>query len=421
MPNFIKLHSKLAIFKVYNKEKQIIYTPGYSIELPYEISDNELIQFFDNPNVVDNALLKSIIDDFINLAENTENNWQSINFDDFQIKNLTIHCGIECNLNCEYCYTKNSKTNNSIIKGFPDIQLIESTLNHIIKQKKQTNKLTIVYHGSGEPTLFWDELISSYSEIYNILTENNIKPFFYISTNAQITKIQLDWLIENIDLIGLSYHGLRYKKNENILDFPEICKELAFAAKDFDIRITITPERINKQYDVVKYLIENCFATHIRIEPQYLQTNSCFSISDAKLFYNQFKKAQNYANLQNVECTYSGVRLDELHGTYCEILRNSLRLTPNGLFGNCFAFLKKSEKYFLGQITNQQIKLIDNPHELKKQAQDLPKPCNECINIYHCSRTCPDFCIYDKNAEIEKFKCKLNQLISTNYIINKHQ
>jgi hypothetical protein len=64
--------------------------------------------------------------------------------------------------------------------------------------------------------------------------------------------------------------------------------------------------------------------------------------------------------------------------------------------------------------------LSEHIQEIKKIASAIPQKCLECINIYHCSRTCPDYCSFNdpdiSNSEINSFKCLLNQLLAVDEI-----
>jgi radical SAM protein with 4Fe4S-binding SPASM domain len=75
-----------------------------------------------------------------------------------------------------------------------------------------------------------------------------------------------------------------------------------------------------------------------------------------------------------------------------------------------------------GRINHKtkEFELREDIEVLKKRALTIPEECNDCINIFHCSRGCPDYCIYEKrNGErgtLNAFRCRLNQLIAVRKI-----
>jgi hypothetical protein len=103
--------------------------------------------------------------------------------------------------------------------------------------------------------------------------------------------------------------------------------------------VTITKNSIAKQLEITHYLIHECCAKKIRIEPVYLAGENALTDYDAGSFVEHFMMALAYADQHNVELSYSGVRLEEIHGSYCDVLRNTLRLTSDGMTRNCFCFM----------------------------------------------------------------------------------
>lgn len=425
---FSKVHDKLPIFNIDLGQSQIIYTPGYFLTIN-RTSLIDIRNLLNSPENIKNRNLQLAVTSLISMSKHSVINWESIKDEQFAPECLTIHVGNECNLNCEYCYSKQNSNDN--LKGFPSIETIQLALEYILKNNtRKSDKITIVYHGSGEPSFHWEKLVDSYNKISKFAEKNNLQLFSYIATNGCLTKKQTVWLAKNMNLIGISCDGppeiqvrQRGAKNSSYLAIDEVCKLILSKGGQFDIRVTITPKTIEKQLEVVKYLIHDCKAKRIRIEPAYLVKNA-FQVEDSEIFYNNFKTAQNYTNSKGALVEYSGVRIEEQHGTYCDVLRNTIRLTPEGLFRNCFCDFGSNEAFTIGSININKLKLkIRNDiNELKRKASWIPEECNNCINIFHCSRGCPDFCIFEsknnKKNILNPFKCKLHQLITVNKIKN---
>ncbi len=431
---FIKVHKTLPIFKIDNNQLSILYTPGYSISLS-KIPLNELVLFLENPNTINDLNIRNAILSIIKKAKDAINKWEQQKQFAFSPECLTIHAGSDCNLNCSYCYSKVEKTENKNLRGFPDLNAIETATRYIIKNKSNDLKrLTVVYHGSGEPTFHWNKLVESYKSISTIAKQHNLQTFNYIATNGCLSEDKINWLSKNMDLIGISCDGpeaiqQKQRTNKSIKCPPieKVCNRIIKNGGNFDVRVTITQDTILKQLEITEFLIDKCKAKNIRIEPMYLASKNGFIEKDAEVFLENFLKAQKYAKKNGANLSYAGIRIEEQHGAYCDILRNTIRLTSDGLARNCFCFMNDKPELIFGKYdkTTSDFKLNLNINELKAKASRIPMECNSCLNIFHCSRGCPDYCIFDEeqNVKLNKFRCRLHQLLTVNkikYLSEKH-
>ncbi len=303
-------------------------------------------------------------------------------------------------------------------------------MRYIVENKKNDlKKLTVVFHGAGEPTYQWQQMVDTFNNISALSEKYKLPIFTYIATNGFLTESQIDWLAENIDLIGISCDGPKtIQKRQrllNTLSYPSIemvCQRILEKGGQFYIRTTITPDSISDQLDIVRFLIKECNARNIQFEPAYLLEENGFDEKHAELYFNEFIKAKKYAEKAGVILSYAGVRLDELHGTYCDVSRRNLRLTPDGFTRNCFCFMKNEAKYITGHIDHNLslFELKTDIDELKKKASQIPVECTDCINVFHCSRGCPDFCIFDidhsSGNNLNPFRCHLHKLFAVEQI-----
>jgi sulfatase maturation enzyme AslB (radical SAM superfamily) len=188
----------------------------------------------------------------------------------------------------------------------------------------------------------------------------------------------------------------------------------------FDIRVTVTRETISQLESITAYLIEECHTRNIRIEPIYLAGDNGFSVEEADYFYERFTEARKFAKQRGVSLSYCGVRMEEQHGTYCDVLRNTLRLTADVVTRNCFCFMNNNPEYITGRFNSEKsfFDLVTGIQDLKEKALQIPDMCKQCINVYHCSRGCPDYCIYGNESDMKfsEFRCRLHQLLAVERI-----
>jgi uncharacterized protein len=423
---FKKIHDTLPVFQIDNGEEIIFYTPGYYLIIKAtELNDSLL--FLKHPITTEKQNQNNDLLNLLSKAEEVRFRWETNKKIPFSPECLTIHAGIECNLNCSYCYSKTENTGNKDLSGFPAIRSVEMICENIAEEVRQNSgRLTVVWHGSGEPTWHWHQLVEMYKYISAFSVSRNFRIFNYIATNGCLSLEQVDWLAENMDVIGISCDGPpdiqrmhRSGQSGKYLPLKELTRRIIEKEGRFEVRVTVTKDSISRQSEIVRYLIEELKADTIRIEPVYLAGDNGFQEKDAELFLENYIEALNFADQNGVKLDYAGVRLNELHGTYCDVLRNTLRLTSDGLTRNCFSFMKNDPEFITGRCseTHREFHISSGIDEIKKKTLKIPSECNDCINVYHCSRGCPDYCIYqEKDQQLNSFRCRLHQLITVEEI-----
>jgi radical SAM protein with 4Fe4S-binding SPASM domain len=426
---FHKVHDSLPVFKIDDGKDVILYTPGYHKRLSSLPTD--LLQFYlENQDLILDKKLRTGFSEVVKKAQETKEIWEVRKSVPFSPECLTIHAAQECNPDRNYCYSEKELEGNSLIPGFPDLNSVETVFNHIVRNVKRTrHKITVVYHTLEEPTFHWRDLVKTFGALSILAAENQVQLINHITTNGCLSAEQADWIAENMDLIGISCDvvpEIQKPKRTNIstgfISVKELTSRIIDKKGKFQIRVTITRETINQQKKIVKYLIEKLGANHIIIEPCYLAGENGFREEDASVFFRSFREALSYSDKNGVTLEYTGVRLNELHGTYCDVLRNTLRLTPDGFIRNCFCYMNNNSGHLTGSLSGEKPEISLSPEikKLKTAASEIPDACYECINIYHCSRGCPDYCILQRDnssRELNSFRCRLHKLLATDRIV----
>ena len=427
---FVKVHDHLPVFKVDLGLSMVLYTPGNFLKIN-TIPKKELEYFLSDPSRIEDPDLRQALSAIVECARDASDKWEIRKQLPFSPECLTIHVGNDCNLNCTYCYSKSNKAGNKALKGFPSADSIRTVFMAMTEDVKSVRTgLTVVFHGSGEPTFHWPQLVDSVRDISNVAEECRQEVFFYIATNGCLTIPQIDWLSINMNLIGISCDGpdtiqntQRNRGSDKYLPVDKVCRRILEMGGKFDMRVTVTPSTITHLKEITEYLIDECKARTIRIEPVFLAGENGFKEEDADVFYRLFTESRDFANQLGVTFDYAGLRMSELHGTYCDVLRNTLRLTVDGLTRNCFCFMSDNPGFITGRFNAErsEFKLSPYLNDLKKSVFQIPSGCSYCINIYHCSRGCPDFCISEQadpdSRMLSPFRCRLHQLFAVERIM----
>jgi len=348
---------------------------------------------------------------------------------------LTIHLSDQCNMYCAYCFTRqrmNSRTENinSIIK-----ERVVLKAAHLVARTCAEKSLPfhVVFHGGGEPTYHWELLKQLVAITKQVASQYNIPWWGYIATNGILEDTQVIWIADNFNMIGLScdgppdIHNRQRPLNNNYPTFSHVQKTASILVEKqcpFTIRTTITPESVSRQSEIIAFLNQYLFASQFRFEPVYLVDYGNGGQKYAEDFVHYYILAQAEAKKRSCLLSYSGSRPEETHGSYCDVLRNVLRLTPEGNATNCFCSFGGESKTNLQNIIGwyDEIKdeyLIDHVKVslLKHKAQIIPEYCHGCENENHCSHDCPDYCqIIESNSQRNPgIRCLINKLVARAY------
>ena len=162
-----------------------------------------------------------------------------------------------------------------------------------------------------------------------VAKKTGVQEFRYIATNGVLSSEIAEFLALNFDCIGLSCDGPEdIQDTHRFYDKPAECSNLVRRtasilrqhAKRLLVRTTITSRTISRQEEIVDYIIRELRPHEIHIEPVYRDKDDVFTPDDE----------------HGVKVVFSGSRLEEIHGPYCNVFRNVLNLTPTQKATACF-------------------------------------------------------------------------------------
>jgi uncharacterized protein len=298
--------------------------------------------------------------------------------------------------------------------------------------------LTLVLHGGGEPTMHWELLQRVWTTCSTIAHENGVSLWSYIATHGVLAEDRVRWLAGHFNLIGLSCDGPPAIQNENrpsaantatSATVERTAQVLKSQAADYVIRSTITPEAVTRQTEILEYLCDRLSARTVRFEPVYdgrRTSGGQFQPKDADAFVSHFLKARTVAEERGCDLQLSGVHVNEIHGPFCNPLRQVLQLTPDGKASACFLSVGNDDvadnTMVMGRLDPiTGTFLIDQERVAlqRQQAAQIPAHCEECHNIYHCARDCPDICLlagHSAPEASEGFRCRVQKLVARHEI-----
>lgn len=422
-----RVHKSFPIYSINWGMKNFLYSPGLIIKVTKEeqISiGNAFIRH--NPGGLSEDSKKTFLR-LLDFSSEQQKIFTAQSKKKYLPECLTINISNDCNLDCSYCYTRHG-ARQDIKKQVVGKKAVEAAARLVAATCNLMGKpLTVVFHGGGEPTYHWDYLTELHNLTRRIAKSYKIPHFSYISTNGFINREKAKWLASQFDLIGISIDGPSEIQNKNRKTIngdntskivSDVVKTIIRQNGNVEIRSTITPENMPFQREFVQYFIQELSVKRIRFEPKYGRFDPQFVATDGDVFANNFILAEKTANLSGGELNFSGVRLNEIHGVYCDVLRNNLRIEPDGQSVNCFFNPTPDKRNITGyydQNSNLFLLNHDTIERIIRKASESPIKCRNCFLEYNCSKGCPDFCLSDKNKQnLIDFRCIVHRKLALN-------
>ncbi len=365
-------------------------------------------------------------------ARSAQDRWRMVHDpDNYDPVCMTVYSSMACNLRCAYCFSENERkpvlpVSSNLIKEYAD---------HIIRKtcipKKET--FTAVFHGGGEPSL--DKRLPAIVKILRQMCMDAGVPFHsYIATNGVMEVHTAELIAERFDEIGLSVDGPPDIQNSQRplrdgKDSSAFVERTAAVFKEkqggLSVRVTVLPENFPRIAEISDYCMDVLNADTIRLEPVYIRGTDRRTEADRKLadvFCSHFLHAKKRCSERHVSLLYSGSRIREIHGRYCNIFRQVIQFVPRinkGLdsipsmdgfnTSSCFAVstIDQSERENPGSGMRYRANIF------KRLSAEDPD-CVNCFNRCHCARGCPDSCplLFPEPRDAGSFRCIVNRTLA---------
>lgn len=448
-----RVHPDLPIFLVNASAYGVFYTPGQLAVADWAnvpatlraLNDTDRIDATGVPGELSHWLREQA-----HLVLEKRDSWVNAAFEP---ECLTVYLSNNCNMSCRYCYAweqgsgpmKSPRKNLQVIA---DETVARAAVRVAGNCAAKGKPFSLVLHGGGEPTFHWSQVKRFVKITKSIAAEFKIDWFGYIATNGVLTEDRVRWLARHFDRIGLSCDGPPdiqdiQRPLENGGKSSPFIERTACILNDsgscFEVRATITPHAMTRQVDIVGYLFERLGARKIRFEPAYRLNEKNyppFEPGHAEAFVTHFLAARQKARSVGCDLSFSGVRLNEIHGPYCDVLKETLHLTPDGNAATCFFCTETASPdgihYKAGWPGNGEESFVLDANRIRQHrsaATCIPESCRNCINSFHCARGCPDICFRDDWGwcisgdspypfqASALFRCRIQKRLAVSYIL----
>lgn len=355
---------------------------------------------------------------------------------------VTIMPTWDCNLRCRYCYSHGGEN-----PGEPlDIEIAKSSIDFIIENsvKKNSEGISVSYHGGGEPLLNknmpWIKEVTEYAKTKT--KENNKKIRVGSATNGMLSKKNLEWIVNNLNSITLSWDG--HKEVQNLQrpgingkgSYDTVLKSAKyFENKNFSyaIRTTISSYNVNKMEDIVKHFINETSVKTFHLEPLFEsgrgKDDKYLKAPSDDEFIENFIKAKRIANINNKRIFYSGSELEKIGRKFCGAAGSNFFITPDGNVTTCLEVSRPEDDmnalFIIGKYDQNKGEFEfnqDKMNNLKKRVVGNMQGCEDCFAKYNCSGDCLSKS-YSLSGNLYKTnnnsRCKINRALLLDEIHQK--
>lgn len=438
-----RVHRELPVFRLDAGDHSIFYVPGHVAVVASRDAD-ALQRLLDDDAADSSDKVRAVARRLRTAALESAAAWRRLAEEPFAPECLTIYLSNHCNLACSYCYAAPSRDRRSHDSSpeldrtitIDNVRAGADLVARICARKGK--RFVIVLHGGGEPTLHWALLEEVVSVTRQVAARHGLEWWAYVATHGAISTEKAEWLSEHFSLIGLSCDGPvdihdAQRPTRGGVGTSAIVERtariLAARGTPFVVRATVTRANMSRQTEIVRYLHDRLAASEIKLEPAYSANGSlgpAFWPEDAAEFVGHFLAAEQVARELGCTVSVSGIRMDEIHGPYCNVLRDVLHLTPDGRATACFLTTEVSgpanDTLAIGSLSAAQGFALDVERiaRIRSLATRVPERCEQCVNVYHCARECPDVCVlpgHEPPPGEGGFRCRVQKRLGQQWIV----
>jgi len=318
---------------------------------------------------------------------------------------VTLFLTNRCNLGCRYCYA-GGQTETEVMDEDVGRAAIDYTIGNCKKRNEKI--LNIGFHGGGEPTMAWEQLVSLVGYAKRAAKRHRLELRTGMSSNACFSESRALWIAKNLSYISVSIDGppriqdrLRPMKNGH-KSSPHVMRSLKILDKyglKYSFQSTITDEVVRHMPDIVRYFARYTHPQFVKFEP----VSDCgrfFGMSrripKGKVFARYFNEAYKVARRLGVNLSFSGLRLWGTAVSYfCGAFAEPFSVTPDGYVSACYEAYSSetphSQIFHFGRFDREQGKFTFNLKKLDRLRQRNVynlQPCKRCFCKYSCGGDC---------------------------------
>lgn len=341
----------------------------------------------------------------------------------YQPTTVTLFLTGNCNLHCSYCYARGGDTD-SVMPW----ETAKAALDFVIDNAIATNslKITVIFHGDGEPTLAWPILTKCIEYAERRCLEEDLACDFEAGMNGIIAEKRLRWLAPKLRNITVSLdgppdiqdaqrplsspggheradslikgEGMEDERNSSSRIVERSLRILDELGVSYGIRCTITRRSAGRIPEVVEYLCKVSQTADLMLEPSFPEGRAIETDErevDPAMFVDGFLQGRLIARQHGRRLKYAGARADQITNRFCEAVSGAFNVTQDGRVTSCYEVFAKDDPrihhFDIGALDPATGRFGVNMDTIRAAAQWTAAekaPCQGCFARYHCAGDC---------------------------------
>lgn len=409
MPRF-KVNPKMYVIP--NNDDFILYSPltGSILEVtPSIVKELQNISFGEKYNLDRNVQQVLKEKGFINKRKFPAIKEVIPEFKGYKPTAVTLMPTWDCNLRCKYCYSHGGENPGDLL----DIKIAKSAIDLITENslEKGLKQISVGYHGGGEPLMHqnmdWIKEITAYSR--DKADKNDLKSIVSSATNGFVSEKNLEWTVNNLDAISLSWDGVKEIQNlhrpgiNGIGTYDKVLSTAKYLeSKNFRyaIRSTISDKSVNRMKDIVELFINETTVESFHLEPLFEcgrgeENTDVLRMPLMTDFVKNFIVAKELAEKHGRKLYHSATQLEKVGRKFCGAAESNFFVTPDGNITSCLEVSRPEDDmnniFLTGEFDHNQNKFVLDEGRLallRTRVVENVEGCGDCFAEYNCSGDC---------------------------------
>lgn len=331
---------------------------------------------------------------------------------------ITFDLGDKCNLQCIYCYNENERCIAPPQQTLP-LKIAKAGIDMYFAQNPSRH---IRFYGPGEPTQQFDRM----KEITEYAKSASDNVTMEIQTNGIFTDEVREWLLDNANIIWMSFDGPSDIQNHNRPLNPEFFADFGGRTSaeilednvrwlnqnkgDRDLmvgaRVTMTYDNINRQREMIDYF-SGLGIKYVWTNPLFYGVDQIPVCDDPEKqagfqfnmdgYVDQYIDAFHYAKEKDVFWgSFLMINFDGESPCHCRACLPAPHLTPDGYLSACDMVTSGANPHHMAPLvygkynseTNAFDIYEDKVQALQERCSTNMKHCQNCPAKMHCGGSC---------------------------------
>ncbi len=337
-------------------------------------------------------------------------------------KMISFFLTTKCNLCCRYCY--NAKERNAIKEKTISLEFAKAGIDWYFATNGSRH---IRFYGPGEPTQEFEKMraITEYAKKH---PDGGERVTTEIQTNGVFTENIREWILDNLNIVWMSFDGMKDIQDYNRPLNPKYNKVFSNRSSAeilednvkwlinnkgernlmVGARVTITEKSISKQMEMVDYFY-NLGIRYVWTNPLFYEVGKIPVCNDKKKqfsylfdldkYVDNYLEAYQYAKSKGMFWgSFLTVNFDGESAYHCRCCTplNAPHLTPDGYISACDMVLFGAKPYhmepFIVGEWDEKSKTfnfdMNKIKALNERKSTNMEHCKNCPAMLHCGGTC---------------------------------